>query len=55
MVQTGEFNGPGYSDIFWIDNTGNTAVWFINGGMIAPTAGYGNVGTSWTVQANNAE
>ena len=43
------------SDIFWIDSSGNIAVWFMNGGTIASTAGYGNVGTTWNVQAVNAE
>jgi len=55
IVQTGDYNGDGYSDIFWIDNTGNTAVWFMNGGTISSSAGYGNVGTTWSVQSMSAE
>jgi hypothetical protein len=55
IFQTGDYNGDGMSDILWKDNTGNLAVWFMNGGAVASTAGYGNVGTSWSVQSLNAE
>jgi hypothetical protein len=43
------------SDILWIDNAGNVAIWFMNGAPISSTAGLGNVGTNWAVQAQNAE
>jgi hypothetical protein len=36
-------------------SSGNVAAWFMTGATIASTAGYGNVGTNWTVQALNAE
>jgi len=55
IVQTGDYNGDGKSDILWMDGSGNVAVWFMNGATIASIAGIGNVGTSRTVQAQNAE
>jgi len=55
IAETGDFDGNGKSDILWIDGTGNVAIWFMNGATIASTTGLGNVGTSWTVQATNAE
>jgi len=55
IVQTGDYNGDGKSDILWKDSSGNVAVWFMNGGAVASTAGLGNVGTSWLVQSLNAE
>jgi IPT/TIG domain/FG-GAP-like repeat len=55
IAQTGDYNGDGKTDILWIDDTGNVAIWFINGSTVASTAGLGNVGTSWSVQALNAE
>jgi len=55
IAQTGDFDGNGMSDILWIDGTGNVAIWFMNGAAIASTASLGNVGTTWTVQAQNAD
>jgi FG-GAP-like repeat len=55
IAQTGDYDGDGKTDILWQDNTGNVAIWFMNGVTIASTAGLGNVGTSWSVQALNAE
>jgi hypothetical protein len=55
IAQTGDYNGDGMSDILWIDNAGNVAVWFMSGRTVASIAGYGNVGTSWQVQSANAE
>jgi hypothetical protein len=55
IVQTGDYNGDGYSDILWIDTGGDVAAWFMNGSTISSSAGYGNVRTTWQVQALNAE
>ena len=55
IVQTGDYNGDGKSDILWKDGTGNLAIWFINGSSVASTASLGNVGTSWAVLSQNAE
>jgi hypothetical protein len=45
IKQTADCDGDGKSDIPWEDGSGNVAVWFMNGGTIASTAGLGNVGT----------
>jgi hypothetical protein len=55
IVQTGDYNGDGMSDLVWRDNLGNTSVWFMNGTTVASTAGVGNIPTNWTVQSVNAE
>jgi len=55
IAQTGDYDDNGMSDILWIDGTGNVAIWFMNGATIASTSSLGNVGTTWTVQAQNAE
>jgi hypothetical protein len=47
--------GDGMSDILWIDSSGNIAIWFMNGATISSTAGYGNVGTVWSVRSTDAE
>jgi hypothetical protein len=55
IVQTGDYNGDGKSDIFWLDTSGNVSVWFMSGSSILSAAAVGNVGTIWSVQAQNAE
>jgi len=45
IVETGDFNGDGKSDILWQDTSGNVAIWFMNGAQ-ASGAGVGNVPTS---------
>jgi len=55
IVDTGDYNGDGMSDILWTDTSGDLAIWFMNGATISSTAGLGNVGTSWLVQTLNAE
>jgi hypothetical protein len=54
IVETGDFNGDGKSDILWRDTSGNTAIWFMNGAT--PTgASLGVVSTDWTIQGLNAD
>jgi hypothetical protein len=55
IVQTGDYNGDGKSDILWKDGSGNLAIWFVNGSAVSSTANLGNVGTSWAVLSQNAE
>jgi hypothetical protein len=55
IVQIGDYNGDGKSDLLWRDNLGNTSIWFMNGTTVASTAGVGNIPTNWTVQSVNAE
>jgi hypothetical protein len=55
IVQIGDYNGDGKSDILWKDGSGNLSIWFLNGSSISSTAGLGNIGTSWAVLSQNAE
>jgi hypothetical protein len=55
VIQTGDYNGDGMSDLLWRDGSGNTAMWFMNGASVSSTAGIGNIPANWTVQSANAE
>jgi hypothetical protein len=55
IVQTGDYDGNGTSDLMWRDTNGNTAIWFMNGATVSSSAGVGNIPTTWTVQSVNAE
>jgi uncharacterized membrane protein len=59
IMQTGDYNGDGASDILWQDNHGNISIWFLaacgNVACVSSSAGVGNVGGSWTLQSLNAE
>jgi hypothetical protein len=54
IVQTGDYNGDGMSDLLWQDNLGNTAMWFMNGTAVASTGWVGNV-SGWTIQNTNTD
>ena len=55
IVETGDFNGDGKSDILWQDTSGNVAMWFMNGVQVAQSAGVGTVPTVWSIQGANAD
>ncbi len=60
IVQTGDYNGDGASDILWQDSQGNIAIWFLtscgNVACVSSSAGAGNVPLgSWALQALNVE
>jgi hypothetical protein len=55
MAETGDFDGNGTSDLLWRDTSGNTAVWFVSGVTVSSTGYVGNIGTTWTLQAVNAD
>jgi hypothetical protein len=55
IVQTGDYDADGMSDLLWRDTSGNTSIWFISGTVVSSTAGVGNIPTTWTVQSVNAE
>jgi hypothetical protein len=46
-----DFNGDGYSDIFWRDTSGNLAIWQMQGSTITNpnSAGLGGVATTWSI------
>jgi hypothetical protein len=55
IIETGDFNGDGKSDILWQDASGNVTIWFINGTQVAQAAGVGTVSTAvWSIQSGNA-
>jgi hypothetical protein len=55
IVETGDFNGDGKSDILWQDTSGNVAMWFMNGTQVTQSAGVGNVPIVWSIQGANAD
>jgi hypothetical protein len=57
VAQTGDYSGIDQSGILWTDTSGNVGAWFFKGPISSPatTLIYGNVGTTWNVQALNAE
>ena len=55
IAGTGDFNGDGKSDILWRDTTtGETAIWFMNGGTMTSFADFGTVPNIWAIQGANA-
>jgi hypothetical protein len=40
VVGTGDLNGDGYSDIAWRDNSGNMAIWLMNGAKLTRISSY---------------
>ena len=55
IVETGDFNGDGKSDILWHDTSGNVAIWFMNGAQVKRSAGVGNAPAVWSIQGANVE
>ena len=55
IVETGDFDGDGKSDILWHDTSSNVAIWFMNGAQVKQSAGVGNESTVWSVQGANAD
>jgi hypothetical protein len=53
IVETGEFDGAGKSDILWQDTNGNVATSFMNGVQVSQAAGIGH--TVWAIQGANAD
>jgi hypothetical protein len=51
IVQTGDYDGDGMSDLLWQDNLCNTSMWFMNGAAVASTGTLGNIPTAWIVQS----
>jgi hypothetical protein len=57
IVETGDFNGDGMSDILWHDTSGDTAIWEMSGTTILnPTTSYvATVSPAWSIQGAGAD
>jgi FG-GAP-like repeat len=50
VIGNGDFNGDGYADILWRDNSGNLAIWEMKGTQVTnPTTEYVANITGWSV------
>jgi uncharacterized repeat protein (TIGR03803 family) len=58
IIQTGDFNGDGMSDILWQDTSGDVAIWEMNGTAVSNSSST-YVSTlsrsTWTIQSLNSE
>jgi FG-GAP-like repeat len=48
-ANTHDFNGDGYSDIAWRDNSGNIAFWLMNGAAVSSTGGVSGLPSTWSI------
>jgi Cellulase (glycosyl hydrolase family 5)/FG-GAP-like repeat len=55
VAVTGDFNGDGRSDILWGNSDGDTAIWFMNGGVVLSISDLGIVPNGWAVQGAGAD
>ena len=55
VVETGDFDGDGESDILWHDTSGDAAIWFMNGTTVSSGVGLGTIATSWSIQGAGAD
>jgi serralysin len=50
LVPHSDFNGDGKSDILWQNDTGEGAIWWMNGSSVIGGGSPGNPGSSWHVK-----
>ena len=55
IVQIGDYNGDGMSDLLLVGSTGDVSMWLLNGATVTQALPVANVGTTWTVQNVNAD
>ena len=55
IVETGDFDGDGKSDILWRNSDGDVGIWFMNGTTLLNNPDLGNQPTSWTIQGAGAD
>jgi hypothetical protein len=48
LVQTGDFNGDGKSDLVWQSTDGTVAVWLMNGLTLISGGGMMGAGSGWS-------
>jgi FG-GAP repeat len=49
MMVSSDFNGDGKSDILWENDSGEVAVWELNGTSVIGSASLANPGPTWHV------
>jgi hypothetical protein len=54
IVQVGDYNGDGKSDMLLMDTSGDVAMWLMSGTTVIQPLAVANVGNTWTVQNVNA-
>jgi len=54
IVETGDFDGDGKSDVLLQHTSGNVGVWFMNGAQVTP-AGVGSPPAGWSIQRLNVD
>jgi hypothetical protein len=55
IVQTGDYNGDGKSDLLWQDTNGDTSIWFMNGVTVSSGGAVGTISTPWTIESTNSD
>jgi len=56
IIETGDFNDDGKSDLLWHDgNSGTVAIWLLNGLQVTQSGNVGQVGLNWAIQGMNAD
>jgi hypothetical protein len=49
VIGTGDFDGDGFDDILWRKDTGDLAIWLMQGATIKQAHGFGLIHTDWSV------
>jgi hypothetical protein len=58
IIETGDFNGDGKSDILWRDMSvggGTVAIWLMNGLQVPQTGIVSTIPLNWQIQGTNAD
>ena len=56
IVETGDFNHDGMSDILWSNtSTGQVVLWFLNGTSVIGGGSPGGATSPWVIQGMNAD
>ena len=55
IVQTGDFNGDGFSDILFFDGSGNVGIWYMKGLNVVAFTTFPSAGGGWVPQGLNSD